>query len=110
MEEVYIVIGSSGQYDEFSTWTVRAFRTLNAATAHANAAIKASGDAYKEYMEFYWSLDLPNPDLTLSEWEERRDLADAFLRKLRERVASLDKEMPISEVANYHVVAVLFTE
>ncbi len=46
---IYLVVASSGMYDDRSTWNVAAFLTLEAANAHRDLAQQASEQAIEDY-------------------------------------------------------------
>lgn len=46
---IYIVVGASGSYDDFSTWMVKAFTSKKAAERHRSSCFKGYEEALARY-------------------------------------------------------------
>lgn len=95
MKIIYIVQGSSGQYDDYREWNVRAYTTDAAAEAHRQRAQQAANEVTKRRQEI---------------WDEYENDLSVFDRLNAATINPHDPEMSWDTPLSYTVVSLELSE
>jgi hypothetical protein len=107
MEYIYVVFGSAGMYDEYSTWPVVAFSNDADAQVYATACQDAARLAYTEYRAARDAVDL-SIDLPDDVWHRNHESLTTIEKDARSKIGHLDSNMDIDYQSTYSVARIAF--
>lgn len=100
--QIYVIFGSSGMYDEYAEWMVKAFTTVSAAEDFVSLCQVAADNVRRVYNEYDTSF-LRDSTLSDSDWENACAAYDTFLSGLTNEH---DPLMPLEYTVSYKYKAV----
>ncbi len=96
MSSVYVVIGGSGEYDDYREYIVKAFYDETKAGEYVTLCQTEANELKKQYDTSYYN----NPYLSDEEWEQAHKAHVAFIETFRGK-ATYDTKLDLYDLTVY---------